>query len=104
MRRIALALLLILIGLLPSDLSTAQEDRRWFRFHGYLQWIAGTKLMLLADNGASIAIDLTEADQSSYQGLAQGEGITVGGTVKPFETVDARMMPFLALWIQRDRR
>jgi hypothetical protein len=24
--------------------------------------------------------------------------------VKPFETVDARMMPFLALWIQRDRR
>jgi hypothetical protein len=99
-----LALFLTLLGLLPSGLSTAQEDRRQFRFHGYVQWIAGTKLMLLADNGAQIAIDLTEADQSSYQALAQGEGITVGGTVKPFETVDARMMPFLAFWIQRDRR
>ena len=103
MRRIALALFLTLIGLLPSDLSTAQEDRRWFRVHGYVQWIAGTKLMLLADNGAPIAIDLTEADQSSYQALAQGEGITVGGAVKPFETVEDRTMPYLALWIQRDR-
>jgi hypothetical protein len=52
-----------LIGLLPSDVSTAQEDRRRFRIHGYVQWIAGTKLMLLAGNGAPIAIDLTESDQ-----------------------------------------
>ena len=37
--------------------------------------------MLLADNGAVIAIDLTEADQSAYHALAQGEGITGGGGV-----------------------
>ena len=44
-----------------------------------LQWIAGSKLMLWLANGASIAIDLTEAEQSSYQAWRK-EGITVGGT------------------------
>ena len=44
-----------------------------------------------------------DADQSAYQALTQGEGITVGGVVKPPENVDDRFVPFLALWIQRDR-
>jgi hypothetical protein len=102
-KSLVFGLVLILVGLGQSDVSGAFE-RRQFRVHGYIQWIAGEKLMLLADNGASIAIDLNEADQSAYQGLTQGEGITVAGIVKPPETVDARLMPFLAHWIQRDRQ
>jgi hypothetical protein len=58
----------------------------------------------ITDYGAPIAIDLTEADQSEYHALEQGEGITVGGVVKPPENADARLMPFLAFWIQRDRQ
>jgi hypothetical protein len=100
-KSIIFGLVLALVGLGQSDVSSAFE-RRQFRVHGYIQWLAGEKLMLMADNGAVIAIDLTEADQSAYQTLAQGEGITVGGVVKPPENVDARFMPFLALWIQRD--
>jgi hypothetical protein len=61
-------LVLTLVGLGQSDISGAFE-RRQFRGHGYVRWIAGEKLMLLADNGAPIAIDLTEAEQSAYQGL-----------------------------------
>ena len=96
-------LVLTLVGLGQPDLSSAFEHRQ-FHVHGYVQWIAGEKLMLLADNGAVIAIDLTEADQSDYQALAQGEGITVGGVVKPPENVADQFIPFLALWIQRDRQ
>jgi hypothetical protein len=49
-----------LVGLGQSDVSGAFE-RRQFRVHGYVQWIAGEKLMVLADNGAPIAIDLTRS-------------------------------------------
>jgi hypothetical protein len=102
-KSVMFALLLILVELGPSDVLSA-PDRRQFRVHGYVQWIAGEKLMLQADSGGIMAIDLTEADQSAYQALAQGEGITVGGVVKPPESVDDRFVPFLALWIQRDRQ
>ena len=58
--------------------------------------------MLTTDDGVPIAIDLTEADQSEYQALAQDEGVTVGGVVKSPENADARSMPFLVSWIRRD--
>ena len=95
-------LVLALVGLGQLDVSSAFEHRR-FHVHGYVQWIAGEKLMLLTDAGGAIAIDLSEADQAAYHALEQGEGITVSGVVKPPENADARFVPFLALWIQRDR-
>jgi len=98
-----LCLCLALIGLSQPDVSGAQDNRRGFVVHGYLQWIAGSKLMLSADSGALLAIDLTEIDQTSYMGLEQGEGITIAGVVKPPVNVDDRFMPFLALSIRRDR-
>lgn len=103
MKFVVLAFVLTLAALGPSDVS-GQFDRRQFFVHGYVQWIAGEKLMLTADNGAVLAIDLTEADQSSYQALDQGEGITVAGLVKSPENADARFVPYLALWIRRDRQ
>jgi hypothetical protein len=102
-KSMVLGLVLTLLGLSQSDVSSAFE-RRQFRVHGYVQWIAGDKLMLVVDNGAVIPVDLTEADQSAYQTLTQGEGITVGGVLKPPENADARLAPYLALWIQRDRQ
>jgi len=98
-----LCLFLVLVGLGQPDVSGAYDNRRGFVFHGYVQWMAGSKLMLRDDYGAPVAIDLTEIDQSSYQGLEQGEGITVAGVVKPPVNVDDRFMPFLALSIRRDR-
>ena len=65
---IGLALTLVAVVGQP-DVSSA-FDRRQFRVHGYVQWIAGEKLMLFTDDGAPIAIDLTETDQSAYQALA----------------------------------
>src|SRR5215510_4566089 len=61
-----LCLFLVLVGLGQPDVSGAYDNRRGFVFHGYVQWIAGSKLMLRDDYGAPVAIDLTEIDQSSY--------------------------------------
>ena len=104
MKSAILGVVLALVVFGQPDVSSGALDRRHFRLHGYVQWIAGEKLMLFTDDGAPIAIDLTEADQSEYRALEQGEGITVGGVVKLPEEVDARSMPFLAFWIRRDRQ
>jgi hypothetical protein len=101
-KAMVLCLFLTLVGLGQPDVSSAQDNRRGFVVHGYLQWIAGSKLMLLADSGAVVAIDLSEIDQSSYMGLEQGEGITIAGIVKPPVNVDDRFTPFLALSVRRD--
>jgi len=97
-------LVLTLLAFGQPDVSSGAVDRRQFRVHGYVQWIAGEKLMIFTDEGGPLAIDLTDADQSEYQALEQGEGITVGGVIKLPEDVGARSMPFLAFWIRRDRQ
>jgi hypothetical protein len=102
-KALLLGLLLALAGLGQPDVSTAYDNRRGFWVHGYVQWIAGSKLMLMADSGAPVVIDISEIDQSSYQALQQGEGIAIAGVVKPPVNVDDRYMPYLALSIQRDR-
>jgi hypothetical protein len=102
-KSVILASVLTLAALSPSEVSS-QFERRQFFVHGYVQWIAAEKLMLTADNGAVIAIDLTEADQSSYRALEQGEGVTIAGILKPPQDTNARSMPYLALWIRRDRQ
>ncbi len=100
-KAVLLCLFLTLAGLGQPDVSGAYDNRRGFWVRGYLQWIAGSKLMLLADSGANVAI--TEVEQSAYQALEQGEGITITGVVKPPVNVDDRFMPYLALSIRRDR-
>jgi hypothetical protein len=96
-------LLLAVAGLGQPDPSGAQDNRRGFWVHGYVQWIAGSKLMLTADSGAPVAIDISEVAQSEYQALEQGEGVTIAGVVKPPVNVDDRFMPNLAQSIRRDR-
>jgi hypothetical protein len=103
-RAVVLCLLLLtLAGLGQPDAAGAFDNRRGFWVHGYLQWIAGSKLVLTADSGVQIAIDISELDQGSYQALEQGEGITIGGVLKPPVNVDDRFMPYLAHWLRRDR-
>jgi hypothetical protein len=102
-KAVVLGLLLVLVGLGQPDGSGAQDNRRGFWVHGYVQWIAGSKLMLTADSGAPVAIDISELDQSAYRALQQGEGISIAGVIKPPVNVDDRFMPYLALSLQRDR-
>jgi len=56
----------------------AQERVRLF---GTVQWIASSTMQMMTVSGTSVAIDLTQADQSSYQGLRNGETVVVDGVV-----------------------
>jgi hypothetical protein len=69
----ALALALVLAG--PA---TGQET---VRFHGRVQFISGTQMVMTTDNGLSLAVDLLTVDQRSYEDLAGGAGVTVIGRV-----------------------
>jgi hypothetical protein len=74
--KLAIAVLLVLAVAAPAG---AQSER----FVGTVQWISGTRMALALDNGASVPIDLTGADQGSYQSLGPGDRVVVTGTVSP---------------------
>lgn len=77
MRSIAFGLLLLVLGVCPAF---AQER---IVVLGVVQWVAGTGLVMVADNGVSLRVDLMRADQRSYVGLRAGDRIMVVGTVAP---------------------
>ena len=63
---VAAALLLLLSAAFPAEAQVV-------RVLGSVQWIAGSRMQVLAEGGASVAVDLREADQSSYRALRSGE-------------------------------
>jgi hypothetical protein len=78
MRSVAASgLLLLVLGVC----SAAAQER--IVVQGVVQWVAGTRLVMVADTGVSLRIDLMRADQRSYTGLQAGDRIVVVGTVAP---------------------
>ena len=67
--------MLVALAVGPSE---AQERVRLF---ATVQWIASTTMQVMTVSGTSVAIDLTQADQSSYQGLRNGETVVIDGVV-----------------------
>src|SRR5512145_1199212 len=59
---------LLVAGVLLTSLAVASEAQELVRFVGSVQWIAGTRMQVMTDSGASVTIDLMQAEQSSYQG------------------------------------
>ena len=84
----------ILVALAVGPLE-AQERVRLF---GTVQWIASSTMQMMTVSGTSVAIDLKDADQSSYQGLRNGETVVVDGVVSS----DRRRV--IAREIYRDQR
>jgi hypothetical protein len=79
-RRTAVRALLgvaLLLGLAAGQ-PEAQERVRLF---GTVQWIASTTMQVMTTSGLSVAVDLTQADQSSYQGVRNGETVVIDGVV-----------------------
>ena len=96
-----LLLFVSLLAVLVSPITAPAQER--VRFHGYVQWIAGSKMVLATDYG-SVTLDLTEADQSSYRGLMGGDGVTVVAVVRPRTRRDDDAIPLVAETIEPDRR
>ena len=88
--------ILALVGavLLFALTAVAAEAQQPFRFAGTVQWIAGTRMQVMTDSGASVAVDLTESDQSSYQALRGGDAIVIDGVL----SADRRRVVAHELW------
>ena len=70
---VAFALLLVI--------ATTEADAQQLRVVGSVQWIAGTRMQVTTDTGGAVAVDLTEADQSSYRALRNGDLVVVDGVL-----------------------
>jgi hypothetical protein len=79
-RRLALRYLLAAVLVLVLGVVTP-EAQTVLRFFGWVQWVAGTRMQLMTEAGSSIEVDLTQTDQSSYQGLRGGDAVVVDGIV-----------------------
>jgi hypothetical protein len=73
------AAVLVVVILVLALTMVAPEAQELVRVLGSVQWVSGTRMQVLTETGASIAVDLTEADQSSYQALRGGETVVVDG-------------------------
>ena len=78
-RRAWLLSLVLFLCLAISPAPGNGQER--FQVHGYIQWISGNTMQLQTDSGVSISLDLSQADQGSYQTLTNGNGVTVTGVV-----------------------
>ena len=66
-------------GLLAPPL--AAEAQGLVYYEGRVQWIAGSTLILMTDNGFTVRVDLTRVDQSEYSGLGPRSRIIAIGVV-----------------------
>jgi hypothetical protein len=93
MRTLAARGLLFTVLLLALAVMVA-EAQQFVRFVGSVQWIGGTRMQVMTDTGASVAVDLTGADQSSYQGLRGGDWVVVDG----YPSADRRRIVATEVW------
>ena len=70
---------MIVAGLLAVPL--AAEAQGLVYYEGRVQWLAGSTLILVTDQGWSLRVDLTRVDQSEYLGLGSRVRILVTGVI-----------------------
>ena len=85
-------------GLLLALTAPAAEAQEGIRLAGFVQWIASTTMQVMTVSGISVTVDLTQADQSSYQALRNGQQVIVDGVV----STDRRRVVAHEIW--RDER
>jgi hypothetical protein len=71
--------ILVIAACLAVGLQGLQAQER-VRVNGWVQWIGGSRMQVMTDGG-TVAVDLRDVDQGSYQALRTGERIIVDGTV-----------------------
>src|SRR5207247_11460527 len=59
----------------------APQAQELLRISGSVQWIAGSRMQVMTTSESPIAVDLTQADQSSYQMLRGGDSVIVDGVL-----------------------
>jgi hypothetical protein len=65
----------------PTPVAAAQEQM--VRVDGLVQWIGGQQMIVQADTGPSVGVDLTSVPQDEYAGLGVRDRVAVIGMVSP---------------------
>jgi hypothetical protein len=68
---------------LAGAVSQAGADEQFVRVDGLVQWIGGGQMMVKADTGTSVGVDLTSVPQGEYAGLGVRDRVAVIGMVSP---------------------
>jgi hypothetical protein len=66
-------------GLLAAPLTAGAQSPLYYA--GRVQWIAGSTMVLVTDEGWSLRVDLKRVPQSDYSGLTPRDRIIVSGTL-----------------------
>ena len=75
---------------------TAQPSADWQKVHGTVQSVSGTTLMMKADDGRELTVDMSAVGENIQQALQQGMGVTLAGFA------GAAANQFTAQFIQQD--
>ena len=68
--------------ILALSFSPALAQPHYVRLTGWVQWIAGEKLMLVLDNGSGVVpVDLARVPLDQYRTLTQRDQVVVTGVV-----------------------
>ena len=83
--KIALALFMILaLALGPgAALTPVIALDQIVRVDGLVQWIGGQQMVVQADRGPSVGVDLVSVPQDDYAGLGVSDRVAVIGVVSP---------------------
>src|SRR5262245_62716400 len=88
MRLKIVSALLAILALAPAGtmlpaMAPAAADEQIVRVDGLVQWIGGGQMVVQADNGASVGVDLASVPQDEYAGLGVRDRVAVIGMISP---------------------
>ena len=85
LRKISLAFVILALAVGPgatlAPAAAAQEQI--VRVDGLVQWIGGQQMVVQADGGPSVGVDLASVPQDEYAGLGVRDRVAVIGMVSP---------------------
>ncbi len=62
-----------------SPSTTPVDEKNWQKIHGKVTSVSGAQLMLKADDGRDLTVDMKEVNPAVQKALTPGEGVTVAG-------------------------
>jgi hypothetical protein len=80
---VALTILALAPGLVGPIAPAAPAQEQVVRIDGLVQWIGGQRMVVQADGGPSVGVDLTSVPQDEYAGLNVRDRVAVIGMVAP---------------------
>jgi len=80
---VAFAVFALVVGPAGWLARTEAAQEQVVRVDGLVQWIGGQQMIVQADTGPSVGVDLTSVPQDEYAGLGVRDRVAVIGMISP---------------------